>query len=191
MIRFYLKLLYKFDVRGKDNIPAKGPVILISNHISNLDPVIVGCAIDRIVYYMAKEELFDNNFAGKILSLLGAFPVKRDSSDRKALKKGIDILKNQEVLGIFPEGTRSLDGEIGKGLPGAAYIALKSDAIVIPVGIVSEYKLFQPIIIKFGKPILLDKYKTDKISSEKTIEVTEYMMERIKDQVNVVKGING
>lgn len=185
--RVYLKLFYKWVIIGKDNIPRNGPVLLISNHINVFDPIVIGCAIERKINFMAKEELFKNKFFANILFALGAFPVKRDSSDRKALKKGIDILNSQKVLGIFPEGTRSLNGEVKAGLPGAAFIALKSDAIIVPVGLVSSYKLFSKIVIQIGKPIPMESYKKDKISSDITIEVTEYLMENIKEQVNGIK----
>ncbi|MGD9678588.1 MAG: lysophospholipid acyltransferase family protein [Vulcanibacillus sp.] len=187
ILRPYFRIFYKMEVIGKNNIPIDGSVLIISNHISVFDPIVLGCAIDREIHFMAKEELFKNKFFAKVMYTFGSFPVKRDSSDRKALKKGIDILSQQEVLGIFPEGTRSLNGEIGRGLPGAAFIALKSNTSIVPIGIVSEYKLFDKIIIKIGKPISMEPYKMDKITSDLTIEVTEYLMKNIKIEVDGIK----
>lgn len=155
----------------------------MANHINNFDPIVVACATKRPVRFMAKEELFKNKLFGNILERVGAFEVKRDKNDRKSIKKAINILKENEVLGIFPEGTRSKDGEIGKGLPGATYIAIKSKAVVIPIGIVSNYKLFNPLFIKFGKPIESEVFNKEKVTTEEIIDITELMMEEIKKQI--------
>lgn len=187
VVRTYLKLFYKWKIYGVENIPDSGSVILISNHISNFDPVVVICSTDRQIHYMAKEELFKVPILGKLLSIYGTFPIKRGGNDRKAIKTGLEILKKGKVLGIFPEGTRSKTGVIGQGLPGAALFALKSDAIVIPIGIASTYKYFKPITINFGKPINLDTFKKEKISSDDLIDAINYMMEQIKKQVEEIK----
>lgn len=186
-VSIYLKLFYKWKIYGAENIPNNGPVILIANHISNFDPVVVICSIDRQVHYMAKEELFKVPILGKLLSIYGTFPIKRGGNDRKAIKTGLEILKNGKILGIFPEGTRSKTGEMGKGLPGAALFALKSDAIVVPIGIVSTYKYFDFITINIGKPINLDEFKKEKTSSDDLNDAINYMMEQIKKQVEEIK----
>lgn len=186
-VRIYLKLFYNWRIYGAENIPTSGSVILISNHISNFDPVVVICSTDRQIHYMAKEELFKVPVLGKLLSIYGTFPIRRGGNDRKAIKTGLEILKNGKVLGIFPEGTRSKTGEMGKGLPGAALFALKSDAIVIPIGIASTYKYFKPIAINIGKPIDLDAFKKDKTSSEDLNDAINFMMEQIKVQVEEIK----
>lgn len=187
VVRVYLKLFYRWRIYGAKNIPTSGSVILISNHISNFDPVVVICSTDRQIHYLAKEELFRVPILGKLLSIYGTFPIKRGGNDRKAIKTGLEILKNGKVLGIFPEGTRSKTGEMGKGLPGAALFALKSDAIVIPIGIASTYKYFKPITINIGKPIDLDAFKKEKTSSEDLTDAINFMMERIKVQVEEIK----
>lgn len=108
--------LYRIKVVGKENIPADGPVIICSNHISNVDPPVVGITSSRNIYFLAKEELFKNPLIGGILKKVHAFPIKRGMRDRNALRKGLDILKEGHALGLFPEGTRQKSGEIGQGL---------------------------------------------------------------------------
>ncbi len=185
--RVYLKVFYRLDVRGLENIPAEGPVVLSANHISNIDPIMIGCSIDRVVHFMAKHELFRCKYNAKILTWLNAFPVKRGSSDRAALKKSIEILSRDEVLGIFPEGARRHDGIIDKGHPGAAFVALKTGATIVPIGIVSDFKLFKPIILNIGTPISLAQYKDKRTSTEIVNQVTDHLMDRIREQVAEIK----
>ena len=102
---------------------------------------------------MAKEELFSAPVLGKILPHINAFPVKRGMSDREALRKGLGILKEGKVLGLFPEGTRSKTGELGKGLAGAGFFALRSKAHIVPCAMIGPYKPFKRLKVVFGKPI--------------------------------------
>lgn len=108
---------------------------------------------------MAKEELFSVPVLGKIVPHLNAFPVKRGMSDREALRKGLGILKDGKVLGLFPEGTRSKTGEMGKGLAGAGFFALRSDAHVVPCAIIGPYKAFKKLKVVYGKPIDMESIK--------------------------------
>jgi 1-acyl-sn-glycerol-3-phosphate acyltransferase len=181
--RVYLKIFYRLDVKGVEKIPATGPVVLAANHVHNLDPIMIGCSIDRVVHYMAKNELFRCGCFAKVLSWLKAFPVKRGSNDRIALKKAIEILSEGKVLGIFPEGERRRDIIVGKGLPGAGFVALKTNATIVPIGIVSEFKLFKPVILNFGDPISLEKYMDQRTSTDLVNEITEHLMDRIREQV--------
>ena len=187
LINIYLKIFYKRKIYGADNIPSSGPVIIVANHINVFDPLVVGCSINRQVHFLAKDELFNITGLGKLIRALGAFPIKRGGNDHKAIKTGLEYLKNEKVIGIFPEGTRSMTGEIGKGLPGAALFALKSDAKVVPIGIVTEYKYFKSIIVNIGKPISLEAYKKEKITSEDLSGAISYMMEQIKKQIDEMK----
>ncbi len=189
LIRWYLTIFYKWKIYGRNNIPKSGPVILIANHISNLDPTVVGSSVKRHVHFLAKEELFRIPVLGFLLYRFGSFPIKRGGNDRKAIKKGLHLLKEHRVIGIFPEGTRSKTGEIGKGLPGAALFALKSDAVVIPIGIISTYKLFKPLIVNVGQPIDLNRYRNDKITSDVLEEVITEMMRKVQVQVREISNI--
>ena len=166
-----LKPIYRFEVFGKENFPKEGGVLLCSNHIDNLDPPVVGINAPRPVYFMAKEELFNVPVLGKIVPHLNAFPVKRGMSDREALRKGLGVLKEGNVLGLFPEGTRSKTGQLGKGLAGAGFFALRSEAHVVPCAIIGPYKAFSRLKVVYGKPIDMKELRERKASAEETTEV--------------------
>jgi 1-acyl-sn-glycerol-3-phosphate acyltransferase len=169
--------LYRIKIIGKENIPMNGPVIICSNHISNLDPPVVGITSPRDIYFMAKGELFEKPFLGKLLIGIRAFPVKRGLADRNALKKGLGILKKGNVLGLFPEGTRSKTGELGKPLAGVGFFALRSDAAVIPCAIIGPYKLFKKTKVIYGKPMDMEQYLATKPSPQ---EMADAIMLEIK-----------
>ncbi|RSK27450.1 1-acyl-sn-glycerol-3-phosphate acyltransferase [Bacillus sp. HMF5848] len=167
----------KIEVIGKEHFPTTKGVLLCSNHINNLDPPVVGITAPRDVHFMAKEELFNAPILKHLVPKLKAFPVKRGMSDREALRKGLAILKEGDVLGLFPEGTRSKTGELGKGLAGAGFFALRTDAEVVPCAIVGEYKMFGKLKVVYGKPIPMIEARERKASAE---EVTELIMNEIR-----------
>ena len=176
--------IYRFDVIGRENFPKEGGVLLVSNHINNLDPIAMGIGSPRPVHYMAKAELFKIPVIGKLASMVHAFPVKRGLSDREALRKGLSILKEGNVLGLFPEGTRSKTGEIGKGLAGAGFFALRTEALVLPCAIIGPYKPFKKLKIVFGKPIDLTEARLTKKSAE---DITNLFMDEISNLINAHK----
>ncbi|CAM3442251.1 lysophospholipid acyltransferase family protein [Cytobacillus oceanisediminis] len=172
-----LKPVYRFEVIGREHFPSDGGVLLCSNHIDNLDPPVVGINAPRPVHFMAKEELFKVPGLGTILPHLNAFPVKRGMSDREALRKGLGTLKEGKVLGLFPEGTRSKTGQLGKGLAGAGFFALRSEAHVVPCAIIGPYKAFSKLKVVYGKPIEMKELRERKASAEET---TEFIMAEIR-----------
>ena len=127
------KLLFFFKVNGRENIPENGGFILCSNHLSNFDPVLLALSQKRQIFYMAKAELFKNKFFGALIRKLGAFPVERGAGDGKAIEMAESIIKDEKMLGIFIEGTRSKTGEFLRPKSGAAIIAHQMKATVIPV----------------------------------------------------------
>lgn len=169
--------LYRIKVIGKENFPKEGGVLLCSNHIDNLDPPVVGITAPRPVRFMAKEELFQMPILKGLLPRLHAFPVKRGMSDRQAMRTALKILKDGEVVGLFPEGTRSKTGELQKGLAGAGFFALRGDAVVMPCAIIGSYKPFRRLKVIYGQPIDMTPYRERKASPE---EVTEVIMEEIR-----------
>ncbi len=172
-----LKPLYRIKVIGAENIPTTGGVMICSNHIDNLDPPIVGISSTRDIHFMAKEELFRLPVLKSLLPSIHAFPVKRGLSDKQALRTALQILKQGNVLGLFPEGTRSKDGQLGKGLSGAGFFALRTDAQVIPCAIIGPYKPFKQLKVVFGESIDLQDIRERKGSAE---EATELIMESIR-----------
>jgi 1-acyl-sn-glycerol-3-phosphate acyltransferase len=176
VVKSIFKPLYRIEAIGLENLPKEGGVLLCSNHIHNLDPIVVGIMIQRDVYYMAKEELFKVPVLGKIVEMCNAFPVKRGLSDREALRKALKLLKEGHVLGLFPEGTRSKTGELGKGLAGAGFFALRSDAAVVPCAVIGPYKSFHKLKMVYGKPMDMVELRKTKASAE---QVTELIMSEI------------
>ncbi len=149
-----LKIFWRMEVIGIDNIPEKGGLILASNHVSYLDPVVLGTSIKRKIYFIAKKEVFNNIFSSFILRNLNAFPVNRENIDIFAFKKAISILKEGEVLGIFPEGTRSSNGELQELKLGVLKIAKKAGVPILPVGITGTHKIYPqgkklPVLFKY------------------------------------------
>ncbi len=173
---------------GEENIPSDGGVILAPNHISYADPPAVGSAMKRQVHFMAKEELFKPAIMGYIISAVGSFPVKRGTADRKAIKQALDLLRKGEVVCIFPEGTRSLDGNLQKAEPGIGLIALKSGCPVVPVAVAGTNKVLPSdkkerqrhlITIEYGKPIKFDDLQNETDSSKAKEEVGNRIMSAI------------
>ncbi|MEK3953304.1 1-acyl-sn-glycerol-3-phosphate acyltransferase [Psychrobacillus psychrotolerans] len=173
-----LKPLYRFEVIGTEHFPKDGGILLCSNHINALDPPVVGILAPRPVHFMAKAELFNVPLLKGILPGVNAFPVKRGLSDRDALRTAIKLLKSGEVVGLFPEGTRSKDGKLGKGFSGAGFFALRGEANVVPCAIIGPYKPFKKLKVVYGEPIDIAPYRERKASAD---EVTEKIMEKIAE----------
>jgi len=143
LLMFLFNLLYRVERIDLDKIPRKGKFILCSNHISYIDPVIIGAYIPRCIYFMAKKELYNNKFLGSLVSFLNAFPVNRRTLDRRTISTSFDVLKDGNMLGLFPEGTRSTDGVIRKGKKGMGFIAAYSKTSIIAVAISGANKIVQ------------------------------------------------
>ncbi|MGB5947407.1 lysophospholipid acyltransferase family protein [Paenisporosarcina sp.] len=176
-----LKPIYRFDIKGLEHFPETGGVLVCSNHIDALDPPVVGITAPRPVHFMAKEELFNMPILKPLLPKLNAFPVKRGLSDREALRRALALLKNGDVMGLFPEGTRSKDGKLGKGFSGAGFFALKGDADVVPCAIIGPYKPFKRLKVVYGKPIIMQPYRDRKATAD---EVTLVIMSEIQKLLN-------
>lgn len=151
--RGLFRLLFQikgWKIEGADRLPPFGPVILAVNHVSMWDPVLVGCSLQRQVCYMAKEELFAVPVLRTALRKLGAFPVKRSRSDTGAIRQALAILKDEQVLGLFPEGTRSKTGEMQKGLPGMVLLMDKANAPIVPIRVYGTQHLLSQARGKIG-----------------------------------------
>ncbi len=148
----FYRLFYRRRIYGKENIPKKGPLIICANHISWHDPLAIGSAlpVHYKIKFMAKEELFRNAFVAFILRMVGAFPVNRQAADSRAIRRAFQVLKEGGVVGIFPEGTRSKTGHLQRAQKGAALIAGRTGAPLLPVLIVGPYRLGRPLRIIFG-----------------------------------------
>ncbi|MFB5763102.1 lysophospholipid acyltransferase family protein [Paenibacillus medicaginis] len=176
ILRILYRFLFRLEAIGTENVPAEGGVLLCSNHISNLDPPTVGILLNRKVRFMAKAELFDIPVLGPLIAKLGAFPVKRGGVSKESIKLALTILRDGEVMGIFPEGSRNAQG---MGKKGAASFALRSGAAAVPVAIVGDYKLFRKTKVIYGKPVDLEQYKAA-VEGDPLELATEGIMSRIR-----------
>jgi cytidylate kinase len=179
LLRAILVVVARWKAPGRENVPESGALIVVSNHLGNADPPIIGAAIaSRRVRWMAKIELFHGVF-GVLCRLWGAFPVRRFEADVAAMLNAERILKRGEVLGMFPEGTRSRDGLMGRPHPGTALIALRSGATVLPCAVSGTEVLKHPkllmrkprVTVSIGQPILVEKVRRP--SEQQVTELTE------------------
>ncbi|WP_211230145.1 lysophospholipid acyltransferase family protein [Desulfovirgula thermocuniculi] len=151
--RLVLLLLRRWKVEGAENLPPTGGVLVVSNHASYWDPVVVGCALGRQVHFMAKADLFKIPLLGAVIRALGAFPVQRGSGDRQAIRRALELLEEGKVVGIFPEGTRSKTGTLLDPHRGAAMLALRAKVPVLPMALLNTPGVFGRVRVRVGKPL--------------------------------------
>lgn len=153
--RAFIKIAFNVSTTGKENLPESGNFILCSNHRTYMDPIFIGLNIKQKLTFMAKQELFEKPVLGFVIKRLGAFPVSRGKGDTGAVDTAIKSVKDGKVLAIFPEGTRSRDGELLRFKSGAALVAHKTGADIVPACICFEGKLSfrKKVIVRFGKPV--------------------------------------
>lgn len=163
VFRPLLNILFSWRVVGKENVPMTGPVILASNHVHAADPFLLAFGLPRWIDFMAKEELFQSVFVRAILRWAGSFSIRREgemSHTQGVLDQAIEALEKGSMLGIFPEGSRSRDGELIKAKTGCAVLASQADVPILPVGITGTDKLGgiswlwkrPPIVVNIGRP---------------------------------------
>jgi 1-acyl-sn-glycerol-3-phosphate acyltransferase len=189
VVRACLRLYFRWEVRGSENLPRSGGIVLAANHVSYLDPPLMGCAVQRPVHFMAKRELFDIPVLGWLIRHLNAFPVQRGGVDRKAIRQAMGILRAGEVVGIFPEGTRGDGKTLLKPHPGGVLLAIKAGVPVVPMAIIGAEKVVprgrffpRPCKIKvyIGEPI--DLPMPEQGSSRELLEqYSQLVMERIDE----------
>ncbi len=184
MMRVYLRSL---RVKGVENVPRQGPLIVASNHLNNADPPVIAATIRRRLTFMAKEEMFRWPLLGAMFHLFGAFPVRRFQADSGALRKAARLVRQGQALLMFPEGTRSRDGRLQKPHPGTGFLAVFTGADVLPVAITGTQKASWPwlfvkwftgprVTITFGKPFRLPQRKP---TEEAVREASDTIMRQI------------
>ncbi|HZK44318.1 MAG TPA: lysophospholipid acyltransferase family protein [Syntrophomonadaceae bacterium] len=194
LVRPILFLLGLRSEGATNNIPAKGPLIVVANHVSAWDPIMVAAVFKRQIHFMAKAELFNYKILGKLIKSLNAFPVKRGAADRKAIRESISILEQGLILGMFPEGSRNKTNKEVKAQLGVAMIALKTGAPVIPVACIgtdSAFPIgwFRPLKVKVGQPIKLEEFKDKRVNSAIMAEVSDIIDKEINALLEEEAGI--
>lgn len=162
MTNLFCKVIGDLEGFGVNHIPRQGGVLIVANHISLLDPVIIGSAASREINYMARSDVFGVPGLGRLITAFNAYPVNRWSPDLGAIRKTVSLLKEGNAVLMFPEGTRSYDGNLGKASDGACFIAHKANVPTIPVFHNGAEKLLPrgsmrlrraKLTVRFGEPI--------------------------------------
>ncbi|MCL4299830.1 MAG: 1-acyl-sn-glycerol-3-phosphate acyltransferase [Anaerolineae bacterium] len=192
LLSLLMKALLRLEVIGLENIPAAGPVVIIINHIAFLDPLMVCAVSPRLVIPMAKKEAFDSFLWRPFLKLYGAIPVQRGEADTKAVKAALQFLRQQGVILMAPEGTRSITYQLQPGKEGAAMIALRGEAVIVPIGITGTHQIranlarFKraPVRLVVGRPFRLRSTSANHRSHRsETAAMTQELMYRLARQL--------
>ena len=177
------QMLYKIEYVGTENIPENGGFILAANHINALDPVFIAVGMEkRQLHFMGKKELFENPIAKYFLTKLNGFPIVRGSADTAALDYAVRVVKEGNILGIFPEGTRSKDYKPARAKSGVAMIAHQTKAPVLPVSLYTsdDLKMHTKLTIRFGEIIPYEKLGMDEdVTRDQTKACAKMIMAEI------------
>ena len=173
-------LFYPTRVIGKENLIKKGSMIIAVNHQSNRDVFILGVHIFRKIKFMAKKELFKNKIVGYVLKSWGAYPIRRGEADITAIKTTLRLLKNGEVLAIFPEGTRIENTSMKDIKNGVAMFSSKTESPVVPAFFEKKPKLFRRNRLLIGKSFYISEvFGTTNLTKEQLNQASEYILARI------------
>jgi 1-acyl-sn-glycerol-3-phosphate acyltransferase len=187
--RIWLKVWLRMESYGAENVPAAGGCVLASNHVSYLDPAIVACGLKhRVVRFMARDTLFEGPIGGFFFRGIRSVPLDRTRGDVAALRSGIQILKAGEVLGLFPEGTRSHDGRLQPAKGGIGFLIAKAGVPVVPIYVEGTFDVFPrgahrvkrgKVKIYYGAPIKFEEISSMGQGKEIYKAVGELVMSRI------------
>jgi len=192
--RFTVMLLFKICFRmkafGRENFPKDGPVIVAPNHASFLDPVAVGISAPRVLNYMARDTLFRFRPFGKLLSMVNVFPLKREKGDVNAFRKALEQLKENKAILVFPEGTRSRDGNLQRPKDGIGFLSAMSGASIVPCYVKGSFKAlprgasfprFEDVTVYFGKPVKFSADNSPADKKERYRIIASDVMKRIEE----------
>ena len=185
---FYFKAFHRYQAIGLHNVPSQGPFILASNHSSFLDPPALGCKVNRNLHYFARDSLFIGPL-GFLITRLNSIPVNRGQLDLTTLRSTLNVLKNGDPLLVFPEGTRSPDGTLGKPKKGLGLLLLKSKCPVLPARIRGSFEIlgkgkFIPRVgiklsVTYGSVISFDSFSCMSGEPDKYERVSQFVMNEI------------
>lgn len=192
IVRILLFLFTRCQIRGRENVPSQGPVLIVANHIELPDVPLLAVSLGRRVIFMAKKELFHFRVIGYFVGGFGAFPVHRGQLDRKALRQAVQVLAEGQALVVFPEGKRSKNAQLQAAFPGSALIASHSGALILPVAITGTERmkgvawlLHRPrITVTVGSPFHLPPVN-GKLTKIQLTELTNFIMGHIAELLPV------
>jgi 1-acyl-sn-glycerol-3-phosphate acyltransferase len=192
----FCRLCFSFKVSGKENIPADGAFILVSNHQSFLDPLFCASGIKRQINYLARDTLFKNPIFRRLLYSINVMPLRRDEADFSAMKTIIRKLQAGQPVLLFPEATRTSDGRIAQFKPGLAFLCRRGNAAIVPVLIDGAFecwprhkKIFslgKKIVVRYGKSIPAEQAKS--MPDEKLTEFLTNTLRRLQTEVRLEQG---
>lgn len=187
-MRVALLALTRWKVDGKEAVPPRGPLIIVSNHLSHIDPPMLAASIPRTISFLAKQELFGHPAFGRMIKMYGALPVNREQggTNKDSLGRVLRVLDRDGVIGVFPEGTRSKGGGMQRARAGVALLAIRSNAAILPVGIAGSEKIHgmgflftrPQITVTIGEPFTLPAMEGP-VGRGQLSSVTELIMGRI------------
>jgi 1-acyl-sn-glycerol-3-phosphate acyltransferase len=184
------KMFFGYEICGAEKVPMTGGLLIAPNHVSMLDPPVVGTACPRELFFFAKQELFDLPVLGPIIRSLNAFPVRRETGDRSAIRAAFHVLRNNRSLLLFPEGTRSKNGMLQSAKSGIGMIALRNQVDIIPVAVQGTYRIWRYLFqrrvrVVFGDPIAIQPFLDSPLSKKKIYqEIGRLTIKRIKELQN-------
>lgn len=186
---FIFHFLTRFTVVGKENVPPHGPLIVISNHLHYTDPGLVPACVGRKTHYLAKTEIMRHPLTGFLARHFGAIPIDRTGlANRATIGAALELLSTDGVIGMFPEGTRSRTGSMARAKPGAAMLAVRSNAPVLPVAVTGTEKVRwrsilweRPVVrLVIGAPFSLPVIEGS-VGREQLQALADIMMQRVAD----------
>ncbi len=176
-----LRLLYKVEVKGDISLSSVRGCIVYANHTCVLDPVVMGGFTNRQIRFMAKTELFKNKLFRYVLLKVGTVPVRRGEGDINAVKTSLRLLKNGEILGMFPEGTRNKGEALMDAEPGLSMIAIRARVPVIPMAISSKYRVFSRIRFSIGEPVYLEEFYGRRLTIKEHRRISNELMAKVSE----------
>ncbi len=187
LMKVILLALSRWQVNFQGEVPKSGPLIIVANHVDFIDPPLLSASIPRRIVFMAKQESYSSP-GGIFIRFFGAFPVRRGEPDRRALRRAESVLREGLALGMFPEGTRSRTAKIQRPKGGASLVALRSGALILPVGISGSeavsglgFIFRRPkITVNVGRPFTLP-LREGKTTAAQLDKLSDLIMERIAD----------
>lgn len=181
VMRIFLFFVFRIEVKGRENMPKDTGAIAAINHRSNWDVVVLGATSPRQLGFMAKAELFKTKISSAFFTALGAFPVHRGKGDLGAIKAALKRLRNNEIVAMFPEGTRVKEGEYAEPKQGAVVLASRADVPIVPINISGKYRWMSKITITYGEPIYYNQFQDEKPTVEELHSQSIALMKKIRE----------